>query len=77
MSNLDDLIAAITQLKETVEISNKQVNGRLSTIETRITELSGGLAVVLNRSEENKKAIEEHKKKLDSWPNTVLNLTGD
>ena len=46
MSNLDDLIAAITQLKETVEISNKQVNGRLSTIETRITELSGGLAVV-------------------------------
>ena len=77
MSNLDDLIAAITQLKETVEISNKQVNGRLSTIETRITELSGGLAVVLNRSEENKKASEEHKKKLDSWPNTVLNLTGD
>lgn len=77
MSNIDDLIAAITQLKETVEISNKQVNGRLSTIETRITELSGGLAVVLNRSGENKKELAEHKKKLGNWHNTALNSTGD
>ena len=77
MSNIEDLIAAIAKLKETVEINNSQINGRLATIEERLGELSSGLAVVLNRSEENKKAVKEHKKKLDSWPNTVLNSTGD
>lgn len=75
MSNIEDLIKAVAELKEIVTTSHRQLNGRMAGIENRITELSGSTAVVLNRSAENKKAIEEHKKKLQSWRITVSSLT--
>ncbi len=75
--NNEDLIAAITELKEIVKASNRQLNGRMSEMENRIAELSGSVAVVLSRSADNRKEIGEHKKKLRNLPNIPLNSTGD
>jgi hypothetical protein len=75
--NNEDLIAAIAELKEIVQASNRQLNGRMAEIENRMAELSGSVAVVLSRSAENKKEIAEHKKKLRNLPNIPLNSTGD
>jgi hypothetical protein len=74
--NNEELIAAITELKEIVKASNRQLNGRMSEMENRMAELSGSVAIVLNRSAENKKETAEHKKKLATWQITVSNLTG-
>lgn len=62
--NNEDLIATIAELKEIVQASHKQLNGRMAAIENRMAELSGSVAVVLNRTDENKKKLAEHKKKL-------------
>jgi hypothetical protein len=75
--NNEDLIAAIAELKEIVQGSNRQLNGRMAAIENRMAELSGSVAVVLSRSAENRKEIGEHKKKLRNLPNIPLNSTGD
>lgn len=75
--NNDQIIAAIFELKEIVQASNRQLNGRISAIENRMAELSGSVAVVLNRTSENKKELVEHKKKLPNWRNTPSNSTGD
>ncbi len=75
--NNEDLIAAIAELKEIVQGSNRQLNGRMAAIENRMAELSGSVAVVLSRSAENKKKIDEDKKKLRNLPNIPLNSTGD
>ena len=85
MSNIEDLIMAVAKLEEAIRNSNRQINekleahtkqveNRFSSIENRIGELSGGMAVVLNRSEENKAELEEHKKKLEIWQTTVSSL---
>jgi hypothetical protein len=42
-----------------------------------MAELSGSVAVVLNRTSENKKELVNHKKKLRNLPNIPLNSTGD
>jgi hypothetical protein len=75
--NNDQIIAAIFELKEIVQASNRQLNGRISAIENRMAELSGSVAVVLNRTAENKKTGEEHKKKLSSLHNIPSSSTGD
>ncbi len=75
--NNEDLIAAIAELKEIVQGSNRQLNGRMAAIENRMAELSGSVAVVLSRSADNRKEIGEHKKKLRNLPNIPLNSTGD
>jgi len=75
--NNEDLIAAIAELKEIVQGSNRQLNGRMAAIENRMAELSGSVAVVLSRSADNKKKIDEDKKKLRNLPNIPLNSTGD
>lgn len=75
--NNEDLIATIAELKEIVQASHRQLNGRMAAIENRIAELSGSVAVVLNRTSENKKELVEHKKKLPNWRNTPSSLTGD
>lgn len=62
--NNEELIATITELKEIVMSSHRQLNGRMAAIENRMAELSGSVAVVLNRTDENKKKLAEHKKKL-------------
>lgn len=62
--NNEELIAALTELKEIVMSSHRQLNGRMAAIENRMAELSGSVAVVLNRTDENKKKLAEHKKKL-------------
>jgi len=73
--NNEELIATLVELKEIVQASNRQLNGRMSSMENRMAELSGSVAVVLNRSGENKKETAEHKKKLQTWHNIVSNLT--
>ena len=73
MDESEDLIAAIAKLDETVSISNQQVNSRLRTIELRLSELSSSLAVVLNRSADNKKELASHKKKMEIWHNIPSN----
>ncbi len=75
--NNEDLIAAIAELKEIVQGSNRQLNGRMAAIENRMAELSGSVAVVLSRSADNRKEIGEHKKKLRNLPNIPLSSTGD
>ena len=75
--NNEELIAAITELKEIVKASNRQLNGRMSEMENRMAELSGSVAVVLSRSADSKKELAEHKKKLPNWRNTPSNSTGD
>ena len=75
--NNEDLIAAIAELKEIVQGSNRQLNGRMAAIENRMAELSGSVAVVLSRSADNRKEIGEHKKKLRNLHNTRLSSTGD
>jgi hypothetical protein len=76
--NNEELIAAITELKEIVQASNRQLNGRMSEMENRMAELSGSVAVVLNRSAENKKETGENIKKNWRLGNiTVSNSTGD
>jgi hypothetical protein len=72
--NNEELIAAITELKEIVKASNRQLNGRMSEMENRMAELSGSVAVVLSRSAENKKELAEHKKKLLNLPNITVKL---
>ena len=52
--NNDQIIAAIFELKEIVQASNRQLNGRISAIENRMAELSGSVAVVLNRTAEER-----------------------
>jgi len=71
--NNEEIIAALAELKEIVQASHRQLNGRMSSIENRIAELSGSTAVVLSRSDDNKKELSEHKKKLATWRTTVLN----
>jgi len=75
--NNEDLIATIAELKEILMSSHRQLNGRMAAIENRMAELSGSVAVVLNRTSENKKELVEHKKKLPNWRNTPSNSTGD
>jgi len=75
--NNEEIIAAIAELKEIVQGSNRQLNGRMAAIENRMAELSGSVAVVLSRSADNKKKIDEDKKKLRNLPNIPLNSTGD
>ena len=75
--NNEEIIAAIAELKEIVQGSNRQLNGRMAAIENRMAELSGSVAVVLSRSADNRKEIGEHKKKLRNLPNIPLNSTGD
>ena len=75
--NNEDLIATIAELKEILMSSHRQLNGRMAAIENRMAELSGSVAVVLNRTSENKKELVEHKKKLPNWRNTPSSSTGD
>lgn len=75
--NNEELIAALTELKEIVQASNRQLNGRMGAMENRMAELSGSVAVVLNRSGENKKELTEQKKKMLTWRNMLSNSTKD
>ncbi len=70
--NNEDLIATLAELKEIVQASNRQLNGRMAAIENRMAELSGSVAVVLSRSGDNKKELAEHKKKLPRLHNIRL-----
>jgi hypothetical protein len=75
--NNEDLIATIAELKEIVQASHRQLNSRMAAIEHRMAELSGSVAVVLNRTSENKKELVNHKKKLPNLHNIPSNSTGD
>lgn len=62
MDQDDDLIQAVGRLESTVQAlaqevaaGHKVLNGRIAGIETRLAELSGSVALVLARSEDNKK----------------------
>lgn len=73
--NNDEIISALAELKEIVQASNSQLNGRMGSMENRMAELSGSVAVVLNRSNENKKELEQQKKKMVVWRNMLSSLT--
>ncbi len=76
MANEEDLVRALQKLTYELQTIDGRLqsglNGlseRLKVVENQVSEIGSGLAVVLNRSHENRVAIQETKKNSENLPN--------
>ena len=67
MARLD---SKIDSLQDEVKLQGRQVDSRMSRLEGRLTELSGSVALVLHRSDDNKN-------KSGGWLTLTQLFTGD
>lgn len=67
MARLD---SKIDSLQDEVKLQGQQVGSRMSRLEDRLTELSGSVALVMHRSDDNKK-------KSGGWLTLTQLFTGD
>ncbi len=65
-----ELKSTVDGLKDEMKAHHRQQEGRMSSIEKRLAELSGSVALVLHRSEDNKK-------KSGGWRMLIPPFTGD
>lgn len=71
--NVEQLIGELHQVK----LELQTMSGRLEIVEKQTGEIGSGLAVVLNRSLENKVEVAENKKKLDGSSLVLPGSTAD
>lgn len=66
MSLQDEILSSLTELKQSLTLLSDKVeanNKRLDRIETEVSKIAGGLAVVLAHDKVHQSTLDDHKKK--------------